>query len=205
MLPESSNTATGIGTRKTAPVHNFDQNYVSYKMMLKFHRTIWGYKLRHPLYKFDIQIWHFIIQTEASIIQIWHIMTINYVYKFEIALYKLDQIYVKSEAKIYNASQNGIIQNDVEISSYNLGIQTEASIIQIWHLMTINYVYKFEIASYKIWSNLCQIRGENIQCQRKWHHTKWCINIIIQSGDTNWGIHHTNLTHNFYTTNIHFT
>ena len=58
-------------------------------------------------------------------------MTINYVYKFEIALYKFDQIYVKSEAKIYNASENGIIQNDVEISSYNLGIQTEASIIQI--------------------------------------------------------------------------
>ena len=58
-------------------------------------------------------------------------MTINYVYKFEIASYKFYQIYVKSEAKIYNASENGIIQNDVEISSYNLGIQTEASIIQI--------------------------------------------------------------------------
>ena len=89
---------------KTAPVHNFDQNYVSYKKMYQYHHTIWGYKLRHPLYKFDIQIWHFIKQFGASIIQIWHIMTINYVYKFEITLYKFDQIYVKSKAKIYNAS-----------------------------------------------------------------------------------------------------
>ena len=70
-----------------------------YKMMLKSHYTIWGYNLWHPLYKFDIQIWHFFIQSEASIIQIWHIMTINYVYKFEITLYKFDQIYVKSKAK----------------------------------------------------------------------------------------------------------
>ena len=58
-------------------------------------------------------------------------MTINYVNKYEIASYKFDQNYVKSEAKIDNASENGIIQNDVSISSYNLGIQTEAYIIQI--------------------------------------------------------------------------
>ena len=68
-------------------------------------------------------------------------MTINYVYKFEIALYKLDQIYVKSEAKIFNASENGIIQNDVSISSYKLRIQTEASIIQIINIILIHNLY----------------------------------------------------------------